>query len=261
MRQALLPLRLLGRAAIAVLRAIGRFTLFFLSTLARVPAALSYPREVARAFLQVGWLSLPVVGLTALFTGAALALQIHAGGSRLSAEAVVPQIVALGIVRELGPVMVGLMVAARVTSSIAAEIATMKVTDQVDALVTLSTDPVTFLAAPRLLAGIVTVPLLVAIGDILGLLGGFTVATGQLGFNATGYVTTSWNFLTSADLILSLVKGATFGALSVSLACFVGLSAGRSARGVGQATKSAVQWAAIAVLAANVALTAVFFGS
>jgi phospholipid/cholesterol/gamma-HCH transport system permease protein len=100
--------------------------------------------------MQIGWLSLPVVGLTALFTGGALALQIYAGGARFNAEAVVPSIVAIGMVRELGPVLGGLMVAARVASSIAAEIGTMKVTEQIDALVTLSTDPMKYLVrSPR----------------------------------------------------------------------------------------------------------------
>lgn len=255
----LAPLALPGRATLAGLGRIGRLTLFTLSTLARLPAAFLYPREVLRAFLQVGWLSLPIVGLTAVFTGAALALQIHAGGARLSAEMVVPQIVAVGIVRELGPVMVGLMIAARVTSSIAAEIATMKVTEQIDALVTLSTDPRSYLAAPRVLAGIVTVPLLVLVGDTLGLFGGFAVATGQLGFSAQGYVQTTWDFLTRTDLVLSVTKGAVFGLIAVTLACDRGLAAGRGARGVGQAVKSAVQSAAIAILAANVLLTAAFF--
>ncbi len=260
MTRALLPLTLLGRAALGLMRRIGALTLFFLNALIRIPPTVRYPRELSRAFLQVGWLSLPVVGLTAVFTGAALALQIYAGGSRISAEAVVPQIVAIGIVRELGPVMVGLMIAARVTSSIAAEIATMKVSEQVDALVTLSTDPMTYLTAPRVLAGLVTVPVLVALGDILGLFGGFLVATQGLGFNGASYVNTSWNFLAPIDITLSLVKGAVFGGIAVTLACHAGLNAGRGAQGVGMATKSAVQAAAILVLAANVILTAVFFG-
>lgn len=261
MNPLLRPLALLGRGTRRGLARLGNVTLFFLDALLRLPLTIRFPREIARAFLQVGWLSLPIVGLTAVFTGAALALQIHAGGSRLSAEMVVPQIVAIGIVRELGPVMVGLMIAARVTSSIAAEIATMKVTQQVDALVTLSTDPMTYLTAPRVLAGVVTVPVLVGVGDVLGLFGGFAVATGQLGFTPESYVETSWNFLTGADIALSLIKGAVFGLIAVTLACHAGLNAGRGARGVGQAVKSAVQWAAILILAANVALTGAFFSA
>ncbi len=259
MTPVLAPLAFIGRGTRRMVARVGNVTLFSLAVLIRLPATARFPREVARAALQVGWLSLPVVGLTAVFTGAALALQIHAGGTRLSAEAVVPQIVAIGIVRELGPVLVGLMVAARVTSSIAAEIATMKVTEQISALVTLSTDPMTYLAAPRVLAGLVTLPLLVAVGDVLGLFGGFAVATAQLGFAPEAYVRTSWNFLTTADMALSLTKGAVFGLIAVTLACHAGMNAGRGARGVGQAVTSAVQSAAILILAANVALTALFF--
>ena len=133
------PLAALGRTVLALLGAIGRVAIFAFDTVSHILRPPFYPREFAHAMLHIGWLSLPVVGLTALFTGGALALQIYAGGARFNAEAVVPQIVAIGMVRELGPVMVGLMIAARVTSSIAAEIATMKVTEQIDALVTLST--------------------------------------------------------------------------------------------------------------------------
>ncbi|MEL7133265.1 MAG: ABC transporter permease, partial [Pseudomonadota bacterium] len=125
----------IGSAVLGLLAAIGRVALFFGRTVSHLVRPPFYPRELALALLNIGWLSLPVVGLTAIFTGGALALQIYAGGARFNAEAVVPQIVAIGMVRELGPVLVGLMIAARVTSSIAAEIATMKVTEQIDALV------------------------------------------------------------------------------------------------------------------------------
>lgn len=180
----------LGQMVLAGLGAVGRVTLFGLSTFSHMLRPPYYPRELLNALLQVGWLSLPVVGLTAIFTGAALALQIYAGGARFNAEAVVPQIVAIGMVRELGPVLVGLMIAARVTSSIAAEIATMKVTEQIDALVTLSTHPMKYLVAPRVLAALITVPVLVGVGDIIGIMGGYVVATQNLGFNPAAYLKT-----------------------------------------------------------------------
>ena len=150
-----------GRLVLGILAAIGRVSQFAGATLGHMIRPPYYPREFALALLNIGWLSLPVVGLTAIFTGGALALQIYAGGARFNAEAVVPQIVAIGMVRELGPVLVGLMIAARVTSSIAAEIATMKVTEQIDALVTLSTHPMKYLTAPRVLAATLVVPVLV----------------------------------------------------------------------------------------------------
>lgn len=253
------PLAALGRNALAALAMLGRITLFALSTFSHILRPPFYPRELFNALMQVGWLSLPVVGLTAIFTGGALALQIYSGGARFNAEAVVPQIVAIGMVRELGPVLVGLMIAARVTSSIAAEIATMKVTEQIDALVTLSTHPMKYLVAPRVLAALLTVPLLVGVGDIIGILGGYTVGVQNLGFNAATYIQNTVNFLEPLDIISSLVKGAVFGVIAAVMGCYYGINSGRGAQGVGRATKGSVQAAAILILAANFLLTGVFF--
>lgn len=251
----------LGRASLAALAALGRIALYAASTLSHIVRPPFYRREFLTALLQVGWLSLPVVGLTAIFTGGALALQIYAGGQRFSAEAVVPQIVAIGMVRELGPVLVGLMIAARVTSSIAAEIATMKVTEQIDALVTLSTNPMKYLTVPRVLAGFLTVPLLVGIGDIIGIMGGFLVSTEQLGFNRATYIKNTIDFLETADVVSSLIKGAVFGFIATLIGCYYGMNSGRGAQGVGGATKNAVAAASILILAANFVLTSVMFGS
>lgn len=253
------PLAALGRATLALLAAIGRVTLFFWSTLTHLVRPPFYPREFAHALLNIGWLSLPVVGLTAIFTGGALALQIYAGGARFNAEAVVPQIVAIGIVRELGPVLVGLMIAARVTSSIAAEIATMKVTEQIDALVTLSTHPMKYLTVPRVLAATLVVPLLTGVGDVIGIFGGYTVATTTLDFNAATYIRNTVDFLEARDITSSLTKGAAFGMIAALMGCYFGMNSGRGAQGVGRATKSSVEAAAVLILAANFVLTGMFF--
>ena len=255
------PLATLGAATLALLAAIGRTALFALSAFRHMVTPPFYGREVLHSLWNVGYLSLPVVGLTALFTGGALALQIYAGGSRFSAEAVVPQIVGIGMVRELGPVLVGLMIAARVTASIAAEIATMKVTEQIDALVTLSTHPMKYLTAPRVLAGIITVPLLVAVGDVIGIFGGWLVSTQSLGFNPATYLRNTVDFLETPDIVSSLVKGAVFGAIATVMGCYAGMESGRGAQGVGQATKGAVVSAAVLILAANFLLTQAFFAS
>ncbi|KUF11394.1 MlaE family ABC transporter permease [Pseudoponticoccus marisrubri] len=253
------PLGALGRASLGGLGFVGRVTLFALAALSHVLRPPFYAREFGQALVNIGWLSLPVVGLTAIFTGGALALQIYAGGARFNAEAVVPQIVAVGMVRELGPVLVGLMIAARVTSSIAAEIATMKVTEQIDALVTLSTDPLKYLVAPRVLAALLVVPVLVAVGDLIGIFGGYALATGSLGFNAAAYLNNTINFLEATDIISSLVKGCAFGGLAALMGCYFGMHSGRGAQGVGRATKYAVEAAAVLILAANFLLTGVFF--
>ncbi|MFD0908830.1 MlaE family ABC transporter permease [Ruegeria arenilitoris] len=249
----------LGRAVLNLLAAFGRVALFALDALSHIFRPPFYPRELGMALLNIGWLSLPVVGLTTIFTGGALALQIYAGGARFNAEAVVPQIVAIGMVRELGPVMVGLMIAARVTSSIAAEIATMKVTEQIDALVTLSTHPMKYLAAPRILAALITVPVLVAVGDIIGIAGGYAVATQNLGFNPAAYLKNTVDFLEPLDILSSLVKGAAFGMIAAIMGCYFGMHSGRGAQGVGRATKGSVEAAAVLILAANFVLTGVFF--
>jgi phospholipid/cholesterol/gamma-HCH transport system permease protein len=253
------PVAILGRTILSVFASIGRIALFAVKTLGHLFRPPFYPREFLSQLLHIGWLSLPVVGLTAVFTGGALALQIYAGGSRFNAEAVVPQIVAVGMVRELGPVLVGLMIAARVTSSIAAEIATMKVTEQIDALVTLSTHPMKYLTVPRVLSALLVVPLLVGVGDVIGIFGGFAVATGTLGFNAAAYINNTVDFLEPLDVISSLVKGAVFGFGAALMGCYHGMHSGRGAMGVGRATKTAVEAAAVFILAANFVLTGVFF--
>ncbi|MHA7868226.1 MAG: MlaE family ABC transporter permease [Salipiger thiooxidans] len=253
------PLGLIGRSVLRALAGVGRVAIFAARAASHIFRAPFYGCEALNALLQIGWLSLPVVGMTALFTGGALALQIYSGGARFSAEAVVPQIVAIGMVRELGPVLVGLMIAARVTSSIAAEIATMKVTEQIDALVTLSTNPMKYLVAPRLLAGLVVVPLLVGVGDVIGIFGGWFVATSSLGFNPAAYLKNTLDFLEPLDVISSLVKGCAFGGIAALMGCYHGMHSGRGAQGVGRATKGSVEAAAVLILAANFLLTGVFF--
>ena len=250
------PIRLTGRAAIGLARMIGRVTIFAGRGLARVGA---HPSELARQMLHIGWLSLPVVGLTALFTGAALALQIHSGGERFQAGDVVPAIVAIGMLRELGPVLGGLMVAARVASSIAAEIGSMRVTEQIDALVTLSTDPVGWLVTPRLWASVLALPLLVGVGDVIGIMGGWLVGVNVLGFNPTGYVADSWAYLQAWDVGSGLIKGAVFGLIVALSGCWFGLNAANGAAGVGRATTSAVVAASVGILGANFVLTGLFF--
>lgn len=249
----------LGRAVLALFASIGRISMYVFDALSHIVRPPFYPREFGHALLNIGWLSLPVVGLTAIFTGGALALQIYSGGARFNAEAVVPQIVAIGMVRELGPVLVGLMIAARVTSSIAAEIATMKVTEQIDALVTLSTHPMKYLTAPRVLAALITVPILVGIGDIIGIAGGYLVAVQNLGFNSAAYLKNTVDFLEVRDVVSSLVKGGVFGMIAAIMGCYYGMNSGRGAQGVGSATKGSVEAAAVLILAANFVLTGVFF--
>jgi phospholipid/cholesterol/gamma-HCH transport system permease protein len=174
---------------------------------------------------------------------------------------VVPSIVAIGMVRELGPVLGGLMVAARVASSIAAEIGTMKVTEQIDALVTLSTNPIKYLAVPRVLAATLAVPVLVGVGDAIGIAGGWLVGVNRLGFNSTTYLQNTYDFLETWDVVSGLWKGAAFGFIVALMGCYHGMNSGRGAQGVGAATKAAVVGASVLILATNYILTELFFSA
>ncbi len=257
----LAPVAGLGRATLGLLAALGRIVFFTGQVLSHMLRPPFYLREFLHAVMQIGWFSLPVVGMTAVFTGGALALQIYSGGARFNAELVVPNIVAIGMVRELGPVLGGLMVAARVASSIAAEIGTMKVTEQIDALVTLSTNPIKYLAVPRVAAATLTVPVLVAVGDAIGIAGGWLVGVNRLGFNSATYLQSTVNFLEGWDITSGLIKGAVFGFIVALMGCYHGMTSGRGAQGVGQATKSAVVAASVMILATNYLLTGLFFTS
>jgi phospholipid/cholesterol/gamma-HCH transport system permease protein len=249
----------IGRSTLELLAATGRVAVFLGVALGHMVRPPFYPGELARQLLRIGYFSLPVVGLTALFTGGALALQVYSGGSRFNAETVVPSIVAIGIVRELGPVLAGLMVAGRVASSIAAELGTMRVTEQIDALTTLSTNPIKYLVVPRILAATLALPALVAVGNVIGVMGGYLVGTGRLGFNPATYIKNTVDFLEAGDITTSLTKAAVFGFLLALMGCYHGFNSGRGAQGVGQATTNAVVAASVLILASNYVLTEAFF--
>lgn len=255
------PLATIGRSVMGLLAGVGRVSIYAGATISHLFRPPFYPREFLIQLMQIGFLSLPVVGLTALFTGGALALQIYSGGARFNAEAVVPSIVAIGMVRELGPVLGGLMVAGRVAAAIAAEIGTMKVTEQIDALVTLSTNPLKYLTLPRVLAATLSLPLLVAVGDSIGIFGGYLVGTTRLGFNAANYIQNTVDFLEPWDVISGMIKGAVFGFIVAMMGCYHGMNSGKGAAGVGRATTNAVVSASILILASNYILTEVFFSA
>ncbi|MEM6439722.1 MAG: ABC transporter permease [Pseudomonadota bacterium] len=251
----------IGAAVLGLCRAAGGLILFSASAASHVFRPPFYPAELGRQLIRIGWLSLPVVGLTALFTGGALALQIFAGGSRFNAESVVPSIVAIGMARELGPVLGSLMVAGRVSASIAAELGTMRVTEQIDALTTLSTNPMKYLVAPRLLAATLAMPALALIGDVIGIMGGFLVGVTRLGFSPAAYITNTVDFLEVGDVTSGLIKAGVFGFIIALMGTYQGYNSGRGAQGVGRATTNAVVTASILILAANYFLTEALFNA
>lgn len=248
-----------GRTFLILLSKIGVFLRFIAKIVEHGLIGPFYPKIFFNQLVNIGFFSLPVVGLTALFTGAALALQIYSGGTRFNAESVVPSIVAIGICRELGPVLCGLIMSGRVASSISAEIGTMKVTEQIDALNTLNTNPFNFLIIPRVLACFISLPLLTLTGDILGIFGGFLVGVTSLDFNPTIYLLNTVKFLEAGDIVSGLIKASFFGIIIGILGTFFGLNSTVGARGVGKATTYAVVWSSISILAANYILTEALF--
>jgi phospholipid/cholesterol/gamma-HCH transport system permease protein len=212
-----------------------------------------------RHVIEIGYFSLPVVAMTAIFTGMVLALQTYTGFARFNAEGAVANVVVLSITRELGPVIAGLMVAGRIGASFAAEIGTMRVTDQIDALTTLSTNPMKYLVAPRLLAGTVALPFLVLIADILGVMGGWLIGTAKLGFSSAGYLRATLDFMQTMDVVSGLVKAAVFGFLIALMGCWCGYNSRGGAQGVGAATTSAVVISSILILALDYIITEMFF--
>lgn len=253
------PLQPIGRAVLALLAEIGRVSLFLKDAVVQGLTPTYYLRQILEQMWRIGYNSLPVVGLTAFFTGGALALQIYQGSTPGTASTLVPNIVALGITRELGPVLAGLMVAGRVGASIAAELGTMRVTEQIDALVTLSTNAFKYLVGPRLVAAVITLPILVAIGDTIGIMGGYIVGTRSLGLNYYAYLKTTADFLDIDDVTSGLIKAAVFGLIIAVMGCYHGFNSKGGAQGVGRATTNAVVSASILILAANFVLTNLLF--
>jgi phospholipid/cholesterol/gamma-HCH transport system permease protein len=252
-------LEFFGRLVLRICEDFGRGFLLFGDT---VRGAIRPPYDLAGWFQQmvrIGFDSIPVVLTTAIFTGGVLALQTFKGFQRFHAEGWVGSVVALSTLRELAPVLTGLMVAGRAGSAIAAEIGSMRVTEQIDALVALATDPVQYLFVPRVLAGIVVLPILVAIADATGILGGYLVAVKVMGANPVVYLSNSFQYLVLNDLWSGLIKSAVFGGLLTLIACQRGYDTKGGAEGVGRSTTSAVVAGSLGVLISDFFLTKILF--
>jgi len=253
------PFRLIGAAVLGFCANLGGIIAFAARALGHGVAPPYFPRQYLRQFLDIGYYSLPVVGLTAIFTGAVLALQTYTGFQRFQAESAIPTIVVLSVVRELGPVLAGLMVAGRVGAAMAAELGTMRVTEQIDALTTLSTDPYRYLIMPRLVGGLIMLPLLVVVADLIGVMGGYLIATLKLGFGSVEYLNNTFRYLQTMDVVSGLTKAAVFGFIVALMGCYHGFYSQRGAQGVGVATTRAVVTASILILTANYIVTELFF--
>jgi phospholipid/cholesterol/gamma-HCH transport system permease protein len=249
----------LGHTILGFFRSVGRLAIFMTRAVMHVFIPPFFPRLILKQYVDIGYYSLPVVGLTALFTGMVLALQSYTGFSRFNAESAVADVVVLSITRELAPVLAGLMVAGRVGAAIAAEIGTMRVTEQIDAMTTLSVHPFKYLIAPRVIAGTLMLPLLVAVGDVIGVFGGYMVSIYRLGFTPESYLHQTWMIIQPVDVMSGLVKATVFGLIVTMMGCYHGFHSDRGAQGVGAATTNAVVSASILILIFNYILTQIFF--
>ena len=252
------PFQPVGKAVLGFLEATGKLALFTFIAVSHCVRPPFYYRLLLRQMIDIGYYSLPVVGMTTLFAGMALGLQTYAGFSRFSAEDAIAKVVALGITRELGPVLAGLMVAGRIGAAMAAELGTMRVTEQIDALDTLSTNPFKYLIAPRIIAGLTMLPLLVFVGDIIGIFGGYIVSIYKLGFNPGVYISQTFKVLEFIDVFSGLVKAGVFGFIVTLMGCYNGYNSQGGAQGVGAATTNAVVSASILILIFNYVITELF---
>lgn len=252
-------LQSIGAFAQGLAYASGLYPLLLQKILLRLRKPPWFFAHIIRQCEMVGVQSLPVVLLTAIFTGMVLALQSWVAFHRFGAESMIATVVSLSMLRELGPVLVGLMVAGRIGASFAAELGTMRVSEQIDALWTLSTDPIRFLVIPRLLAAILMMPLLVMLADAIGMMGGYMISVHALDQNPNTYITSSFEYLKLIDLYSGLLKAMVFGGIIGLVSCAEGYYCKGGAAGVGNATTRAVVMSAMSILIADYLLTAWIF--
>jgi phospholipid/cholesterol/gamma-HCH transport system permease protein len=243
----------------SALTEVGRFFLILWRTLVWTPRRPWDVRELVRQMMKVGVQSVPVILLTTLFTGAVMALQTFTTLRRFHAESYVGSLVALSMVRELSAVLGGLVVAGRAGSAMGAELGTMRVTEQIDALEVMATDPIHYLIVPRVWATTVMLPLLVMLGNALGIFGGYLVSVVLMGANPVAYLENTFQFMDLADLTSGLIKAAVFGLLIAVIGCQKGFYTSGGAEGVGRATTRAVVTASIAILISDFFLTKLLF--
>ncbi|MGN7678265.1 MAG: MlaE family ABC transporter permease, partial [Anaplasma sp.] len=234
---------------------VGRVSIFCMRAMVLGTMPPYYCAIAMRQLFEMWFLSLPIVGIAALFTGGALVLQDNlVGGGKVPAH-FMSGIVTVAVVRELGPVLIGLIVAGRVGASIAAEIGTMRITEQIDALYTLDANPFQYLIAPRVVAAIIAMPLLIIYTDLLGIFGGYSVGIWGLGYDSWEYIGGVAEFLRLRDVVVGLIKAAAFGLVISLVACYSGYYCSGGARGVGTATKSTVVSASMLIVWLNYVIT------
>ncbi|MBN2397252.1 MAG: ABC transporter permease [Deltaproteobacteria bacterium] len=248
-----------GRAILENIEEMGKILILFLSVLVwmvRPPLKL---RLIFKQMEFVGVKSIFVVVLTGTFTGMVMALQGYYGFRMFNAESLVGSTVALGMTRELGPVLTALMVTARAGSAMAAELGTMRVTEQIDALYVMAANPVKHLIVPRIIAGVVMLPALTIVSDFMGILGGYFVGVPILNINEGAFVKNITRMVDLGDIYNGLIKAAVFGLILSLIGCYKGFNTTGGAEGVGKATTEAVVLASVSILISDYFLTAIMF--
>ncbi|MDR1261341.1 MAG: ABC transporter permease [Rickettsiales bacterium] len=248
-------IRIIGRCFINLLLRLGSAFIFFIQSLYHCFTPPYYLSNIARQIIEIGFLSLPIVGLTGVFIGAVIVLQSSLSGPLISQEQVIPKLVTVTIIKELGPVLISLIMVGKVGSSIAAEIGTMRITEQIDALTTLNIDPFKYLIAPRILASVIVFPILTVCADLIGIFGGYITAVFEFNHNVNIYVKYTAQFFNMDDFITGLIKATAFGVIISVSSCYYGYHCREGARGVGIATTSTVVLSSILIILANYMIT------
>jgi phospholipid/cholesterol/gamma-HCH transport system permease protein len=250
---------IIGAWVLRFLEESGRIMLLFIKTVIWTFRPPFDFHNLLKQMEDVGLKSIPVILITGIFTGMVLALQSYSGFKRFNAEAFVGTVVALSMTRELGPVLTGLMVSGRVGSAMAAELGTMQVTEQVDALYTLAINPIQYLIVPRLLASMIVTPILTVFANMVGILGGYMISVYLLGANPTTYLKRTYDYMDLEDIYTGLFKALVFGMIIATIGCYQGLYTRGGAEGVGRSTTRAVVVSSLSILVANYFITALFF--
>ena len=248
-----------GAGGLQIFEEVGRFFYILYTTIYWAFRRPFDGEEWVRQMVRVGVNSIPVVGLTAMFTGMVMALQTYRGFERFHAEGYVASVVSLSLTRELAPVLAALMIAGRIGSSLAAELGTMRVTEQIDAMYAMATEPIQYLVVPRVGATTLMLPPLVALANGLGIFGGYAIAVGLLGANPVMYWDKTFQYLDLNDVFSGLIKAGVFGLILSVTGCSKGFFTTGGAEGVGRATTSAVVMASVVILISDFFLTKILF--
>ncbi|MBU1862666.1 MAG: ABC transporter permease [Candidatus Omnitrophica bacterium] len=248
-----------GSKSIELFREAGGISILFAKTLYSMATAAWRRSHIMDQMNKIGVTSLPLVLLTALFTGMVLALQSAYQLRTFNAVRYTAGLVSLSIIRELGPVLTAMVVAGRVGASITAELGTMKVTEQIDALVSLGTDPIKYLVVPRFIAAVLMLPLLTVYADFIGMFGGYIVAVLKLDIGSSLYIRDSFDVLIFKDVFTGLIKSFAFGAIIAIVGCYQGFRTSGGAEGVGKATTISVVTSLVLIIASDCFFTAIFY--